>query len=294
MLCEIGTAYGFWALWAFFTASGFLSMVVLSGSLFYPYYMKPTYERWIYKSNPRFPSPLLVKKEIIQMSKGLVVATFCPAFTLFLSKWEWSNGYCSGTRGDAWPIWLQAAFIFFFTDLYEYLYHYMGHYLNFFWDIHRHHHKFYNPSPFAVIADEYIDQFVRTWPMIIIPALIPTNMDLLFLIYVTLFYAYGVYLHWGYESPLLSTHNPIFNTAYHHYIHHAVSAKNRPIFTGFFFKLWDQVFDTNNPNPCSCVDCRPKRTIEEWEKEKKYDYSCLLSPKWWLTSDTAVMGEKYE
>ena len=68
----------------------------------------------------------------------------------------------------------------------------------------------------------------------------------------------------------------------------------RPIYTGFFFKLWDQLFDTNSPNPCACVECRPKRTLEEWKNEKKYDYSVLLSPKWWFTSDTNIMGEKYE
>lgn len=229
MLCEIGTAYGFFALWGFFTVAGLISMIILSGSIFYPYYMKPTYEKWIYKSNPRFPSPLLVKKEIIQMCKGLIVATFCPAFTLFLSKWGYSNGYCGlqAPSEKTYSLTIQAIFIFFFTDFYEYVYHYIGHYYNYFWEVHRHHHKFYNPSPFAVIADEYLDQFVRTWPMVIIPAITPTNMDLLFAIYVTLFYGYGVYLHWGYESPLLSTHNPIFNTAYHHYMHHAISVKNR-------------------------------------------------------------------
>jgi lathosterol oxidase len=86
---------------------------------------------------------------------------------------------------------------------------------------------FYNPTPFAVIADEYLDQFVRTLPLVILPLALPINMDLMFLIYSTLFYGYGVYLHWGHESSLLSAHNPIFNTAYHHYIHHAVSAKGR-------------------------------------------------------------------
>lgn len=88
------------------------------------------------------------------------------------------------------------------------------------WNVHKHHHVFYNPTPFAVIADELVDQFVRSLPMVILPALIPINIDLLFAIFSTLFYGYGVYLHWGYESPYLSAHNPIFNTSYHHYSHH--------------------------------------------------------------------------
>ena len=44
------------------------------------------------------------------------------------------------------------------------------------------------------------------------PMMMPINIDLLFGIFGTLFYGYGVYLHWGYESPYLSAHNPIFNT----------------------------------------------------------------------------------
>ena len=118
--------------------------------------------------------------------------------------------------------------------------------------------------------------------MVIIPLLMRTNMDLLFGVFVFLFYGYGVYLHWGYESKLLSAHNPIFNTSYHHYIHHAISARGRPIYTGFFFKIWDAIFNTKEEKPCSCVECRPARTKAEFEKVHKPDYSVLLSVSWWL------------
>lgn len=265
MLCEIGTQYGFVALWVTLTVLGLLSMLVLSGLLFWPYYYAPTFERWVLKTNPAFPSPALVKKEIIHMCKGLSVATLCPAFTLMMSKWGMSHGYCglnphqssssensflttnstnAGFGGNntfassanhasstASPfvesLLFQAVLIFFFTDFYEYAYHWIGHRFATFWAIHRHHHMFYNPSPFAVIADEYLDQFVRTLPMVILPLATPINMDLLFAIFATLFYGYGVYLHWGYESTILGAHNPVFNTAYHHYMHHAISAKGR-------------------------------------------------------------------
>lgn len=237
MFCEIENATGFLVIWLVFTAIGLVSMLFLSGTIFYIYYVDPSFETWQYKSNPKFPSPFLVKKEIIHMCKGLSVATLCPAFTLTLSKLGWSYGYCGLDNKDAMPLYMQAILIFFFTDLYEYIYHAMGHAYSIFWSVHKHHHRFYNPSPFAVIADEYLDQFVRTWPMIILPLITPINMDLLFAIFALLFYGYGVYLHWGYETTLLSAHNPIFNTAYHHYVHHAISAKNRAIYTGFFFKL---------------------------------------------------------
>ena len=44
------------------------------------------------------------------------------------------------------------------SDFYEFFYHRLGH-VNFtFWQQHKHHHVFYNPSPFSVIADEWVDQ----------------------------------------------------------------------------------------------------------------------------------------
>lgn len=335
MLCEIGTQFGFIALWITLTVLGLLSMLILSGLLFWPYYYSVTFDRWIYKTNPSFPSAVLVKKEIIHMCKGLSVATLCPAFTLMMSKWGMSKGYCgldphafqtplfssittmTNTTATLFfnnqstassfasidmigstvsspfveSLLFQSLLIFFFTDFYEYGYHWIGHRYATFWSIHRHHHMFYNPSPFAVIADEYLDQFVRTLPMVILPLMTPINMDLLFAIFATLFYGYGVYLHWGYESTILGAHNPIFNTAYHHYMHHAISAKGRPIYTGFFFKLWDNVFGTLDEGACRCHQCRPKRTLEQWALVEKPDYSVLLSLGWWLSSTSTHAAE---
>ena len=309
MLCEVGTSHGFFALWMVMSVLGLVSMILLSSALFVPYYVHPTFDRWKFKNNPKFPSPELVKKEIIHMCKGLSVATLCPAFTLMASKWGYSQGYCGAGNENALPLFAQALVIFAFTDFSEYLYHLMGHKYSFLWSIHRHHHMFFNPSPFAVIADEYLDQFVRTLPMVILPFVLPINMDMMFAIFAALFYGYGVYLHLGYEVEWLSAHNPILNTSYHHYMHHAISAKNRynlllpyifyyinefhlilciyrPIYTGFFFKLWDQLFQTEYTEPCQCVHCRPARTLKMWEEVEKPDYSVLLSPRWWLLSST--------
>ena len=47
------------------------------------------------------------------------------------------------------------------SDFYEFAYHRLGHISFPFWKQHKHHHVFFNPSPFAVIADEWIDQVFR-------------------------------------------------------------------------------------------------------------------------------------
>lgn len=289
MFCEIGAQYGFVAMWMSMTVMGWISMVILSSAVFFPLYYRPTFETWQWKSNPRFPSPALVKKEIVQMTKGLIVATLIPAFAIKLSAEKDSTigfkGYCgaSPTPGGSFDImqflW-EVCIIIAYTEFFEYAYHWSGHYFTFLWSIHKHHHSFYNPSPFAVIADEWLDQFVRTTPLVVLPLLLPINMDLLFGIFTFLFYGYGVYLHCGYEMPGLSAHQWIFNTSYHHYTHHAISVKNRPIYTGFFIKLWDYLFDTGY-DKCTCIECRPKRTLEEYKATEKPDYSILLTAAYW-------------
>ena len=51
-----------------------------------------------------------------------------------------------------------AAVVWIGSDFYEFAYHRLGHISFSFWKQHKHHHVFFNPSPFAVIADEWIDQ----------------------------------------------------------------------------------------------------------------------------------------
>jgi len=163
----------------------------------------------------------------------------------------------------------------------------LGHRLNYFWAIHKHHHQFSNPSPFAVIADEYLDQFIRAAPLVIIPLVMPINMDLMFLQYAVMFYAYGVYLHWGFESEYPDAHHPVLNSSFQHYLHHAISVKNKPLHTGFFFKLWDQMFGTMYVGECFCAKCEQragKRTPEAFEKIVKHDYSVLLQTSFWFSS----------
>lgn len=92
VLCQIGEEYGFFAIWTVLSVLGLTSMLIMSSIIFRPYYYSPTMERWQYKSNPKFPSPALVKKEIIHMCKGLSVGVLCPAFAIVAKQWDMSQG----------------------------------------------------------------------------------------------------------------------------------------------------------------------------------------------------------
>ena len=80
--------------------------------------------------------------------------------------------------------------------------------------------------------------------MVLFPLIAPVNVDMLFFQFAIFFYAYGCYLHWGFESNWPDAHHPWINTAYQHNLHHNKSIMNKPLHTGFMFKVWDQAFGT--------------------------------------------------
>ena len=65
-----------------------------------------------------------------------------------------------------------------------------------------------------MIADECIDQLIRAMPLVIFPLIAPLNIDMLFFTYSTFFYAYGIFLHYGYEVEWPDAHHPIINASF--------------------------------------------------------------------------------
>lgn len=286
VLCELGFFTNFFLTWLVMFVAAVISLFVLSGSVFYRYYVCPTYEMWRYKSNPQYPSVEMVRGEIFHMLKGAGVGVCCPVLSLWLSANGLSQGYC-GLAPYGWAYEVKMFFfIWFFTDFFEFSYHKLGHTTFFFWMQHKSHHRFYNPSPFSVIADDLVDQLIRSTPLVIIPLLFPTNMDLMFLEFVVFFYGYGIYLHWGYEFDYPNAHHPIINTSFQHYLHHARSGAKSPYHCGFFFKIWDQLFDITWKDECFCSKCareKGERSKEIWCKVVKPDYSKLLEVDFWTS-----------
>ena len=290
-LCTSGDS--FVTTWLAFSFLGFLSIAFSSAFVFKYYYIDSTFQKWKNKINPEYPSPEKVRDEIILMLKGLAFSALCPTISLYLSSHGMSKAYCTFSEENHESLLdhvTQLAWITLCSDFYEWFYHRLGHVYKPFWRVHRHHHIFFNPTPFSVISDEYIDQFARATPLIVFPLLVPVNMELMFFIYSVFFYFYGVYLHSGHELECLGAHHPIINTTYQHYVHHAKSVYGKPYHTGFFLKLWDQMAGSVYPDPaCDCVQCQRKqngeRTVEQFNKIVKPDYSVLWKdPTIWLGS----------
>lgn len=276
-VCTFGSNFGL--TWFVLSIVGMLSIVSSSALVFKIYFIDITFEKWQHKTNPSYPSPKKVRDEIVLMIKGLVFSTLPAAASIYLSSHGMSHAYCTFSESNHYSVQhhlCQFVLIVLGSDFYEWFYHRLGHVYKPFWDAHRHHHIFYNPSPFSVISDEYTDQIVRALPLVVIPLLSPVNMELLFFTYTVFFYFYGVYLHYGHELSWLDAHHPVINTSYQHYIHHAKSIYGKPYHTGFFLKIWDQIMGSVYPDSkCDCIKCQGKRTREQFDKVVKPDYSVL-------------------
>ena len=120
-----------------------------------------TYDKWIYKSNPKFPTPekvgrgmiqfmrrewtVEVRDEIVQMLKGMLCASLCPAISVELAKHGYSqvNVTLCLDLDDICKLTIKAfcgmggysvtyhVFTFILTwiasDLFEFAYHLLGH-----------------------------------------------------------------------------------------------------------------------------------------------------------------------
>jgi lathosterol oxidase len=123
---------------------------------------------------------------------------------------------------------------------------------------------------------------MRSLPLVVLPIIMPTNMDLLFGTFTMMFYGacqcdvmpaavmpaaavwfslidtveipgYGVYLHWGFELPYPNAHHKWINTAYHHNLHHMKSIYGKALHTGFFFQIWDKMAGSTYSGNCVCA-----------------------------------------
>jgi len=268
-----------------------ISVFALSTPFFVYYYVYPTHNKWSKKSNPIYPTADKVRDEILQTIKGAWIGILPPALSLWLNNFGYGYGYC-GVGEYGWTYLIISFFVIWIcSDFYEFYYHRIGHTTNWGWVQHKHHHVFYNPTPFSVIADELVDQFTRALPLWIFPMIMPVNMDMLFITFAVFFYFYGVCIHCGHEFEWLSTHNYWINTPFQHYIHHAKSRYMVPYHTGFFIKTWDRLFGSLYDQKCVCAECDRKagnRTVEQFEKIKIPDYSCLLNWKFWVDPEPFI------
>mmetsp|Transcript_9198 Transcript_9198/g.22556 ORF Transcript_9198/g.22556 Transcript_9198/m.22556 type:complete len:389 (-) Transcript_9198:1129-2295(-) len=291
----------FFGIWLGLFMAGLFSIFTLSTLAFRKLYSQPTFASWQYKSSGKYPSVGYVRKEMYQTLKGVIFATILPALSIYLRNEPYMQGYCPADIADKPEeeqyflsysrLLFEFCVVVLATDFFEFVYHWSGHYFDHGWDVHRHHHVYSNPTPWAVIADEPWDNMMRASPMLVLPFFLKLNIDTIFLTFAGFFYLYGTYLHCGFEADwIVPSDHWLVNTSFQHYVHHAKGTRSKPCHCGFFIRTWDQLW-TRAGYPCEYdgAECfartqraAGKRSWKIWEEEilPHYpNYALLMNPR---------------
>jgi len=113
--------------------------------------------------------------------------------------------------------------------------------------IHLVHHKSVNPSPWASYSFHFTEGVLEAMIAPIILFLIPMH-PLSLLLFTFVAFMMNVYGHLGYEIlPKWFRHSFLFqiiNTSTHHNLHHEKFEGNY----GLYFRIWDRLMGTENPD----------------------------------------------
>jgi lathosterol oxidase len=126
-------------------------------------------------------------------------------------------------------------FLLFFTDTFVYWIHRALHARSLYKLVHRYHHEFRTPTPWASLAFHPLDAFAQALPYHIFAFLFPIHIG----VYVGALIVVTLWTFLIHEPP------PFFpkgwpNFASHHEIHHTCNKYNY----GQFFSLWDRIGNT--------------------------------------------------
>ena len=276
----------------------FATLVPLSGGAlasvttyqFRRFYLNPTFDTWKLKYNKVYPSVPAVTNEIIALTKCTLTTIMLLAFSVQLGIHGY-NGLFDVRKATIKDNVVNFIISFWAVDFYSYFYHFIGHKIPEAWTIHRFHHKFFNPTPFGVIADDCLDQLIRAMPLLFLPLAIDTlNWVVLSSVFALDMY-YGVLLHGGHENvPARKVADffeklcgvDIINTPLNHYLHHAISGGSTPKYCGFYVTLWDKLFGSEDKdNLAKMLTGIGSRTEAEFKKIELPEYSALGTIDHW-------------
>ena len=149
-----------------------------------------------------------------------------------------------------YPIWWIPLSVFLalvLHDTYFYWMHRTIHQPKLFKSIHHVHHKSTNPSPWASYSFGIFEGFLEAMIAPIILLTIPMH-PISLITFTTVAFGINVYGHLGFEiAPKWFRRSFLFelmNTSVHHNLHHEKFRGNY----GLYFRVWDRIMHTENPN----------------------------------------------
>ena len=191
------------------------------------------------------------KKDFIRevwhsMQSNLIFAIITVAI-LFTPLRSFTRIYDQISDYPLWYFWLSIVFCLIIHDTYFYWMHRLLHHKNLFKLTHVVHHQSTNPSPWTSYSFHIVEAVTEGAVLLVLVFLLPLHPFSLISFTISSFLI-NVYGHLGYEiAPKWMRHTLLFeviNTSVHHNLHHSKFKGNY----GLYFRFWDRVMGTENPN----------------------------------------------
>lgn len=186
-------------------------------------------------------------REIIFSMQTTVILAVVTIVTVYSPLREYTRLYSETSEYSVWWIPLSIVAALVLHDTYFYWMHRFAHRPKVFNYLHITHHKSTNPSPWASYAFGLSEGILESLIAPLIMFLIPMH-PLSLIIFTVIAFLINVYGHLGYEiMPKWFRKSVLFefiNTSVHHNLHHKKFNGNY----GLYFRFWDRIMKTENPN----------------------------------------------
>ena len=202
-------------------------------------------------SNSKIQSKNATKKdfyrEIFQSLLSNFVMTFL-AILFFLSPLkEHSLLYTKFSNYPLWWIPISLILSLLIHDTYFYWMHRLLHHKKIFRFAHLIHHKSINPSPFTSYSFHFLEAIAEALVLYVIVFTIPIH-PITLILFGLFSFLINIYGHLGYEIISKSFRNSFWfqfiNSSVYHNLHHKKFEGNY----GLYFRFWDRIMRTENPN----------------------------------------------
>lgn len=186
-------------------------------------------------------------REIIFSMQTTIILAAVTIVIVYSPLREYTQLYTEITEYSVWWIPLSIVAALVLHDTYFYWMHRFVHHRKVFNYLHITHHKSTNPSPWTSYAFGFSEGILESLIAPLILFMIPMH-PLSLIIFTMLAFAINVYGHLGYEiMPKWFRKSVLFrfiNTSVHHNLHHEKFNGNY----GLYFRFWDRIMKTENPN----------------------------------------------
>lgn len=229
------------------------------------YFIFASLSYWLVFDKKTMEHPKYLKNqitlEIKQTMAAMPLMSVCTAFLMLFEVRGYTKLY---DLADDAPFaaynWIQFPFFIMFTDFCIYWIHRWLHHPLIYKRLHKPHHKWIMPTPFASHAFHPLDGFAQSVPYHVFPFLFPLQKMAFVLLFVFVNF-WTILIH---DGEFVSD-NPVINGAACHSIHHLAFNYNY----GQYTTLWDRLGGSYRKPDQSMFNKQENMSKEQWEKQTK-------------------------